>query len=60
MANSEIHPKAMTKPKDLNIPVKRPKQLGAEYKIIVRDGNPTSATVGKILGTATFPNMLPM
>ncbi len=60
VANSEIHPKAMTKPKDLNIPVKRPKQLGAEYKIIVRDGNPTSATVGKILGTATFPNMLPM
>ncbi|MFO0728974.1 MAG: hypothetical protein U1E65_34660 [Myxococcota bacterium] len=54
------HPLVAVGPKPFSIDVKRPKQLGKEYKIVVVDASPASAKPGQVLATGSFSNMLPM
>lgn len=51
---SKIHPMVMVGPKDYNVPVKRPADIGASYTIVVKDIH------GKTLAKSQFANMLPM
>ena len=50
---NKVHPLAPARPQDISIPVERPKDLGAEYKIVFHDRQ------GKQLFKTTFRNMLP-
>ncbi len=48
-----VHPLVAVRPQDINIPVQRPKDLGAEYKIVF------ATPKGQELFETTFRNMLP-
>jgi hypothetical protein len=50
---NKVHPEIATRPQDISIPADRPKDLGAEYKLVFKDHK------GKQLFATKFTNMLP-
>lgn len=58
-STNAVHPLIAVHPQPLRIAMQRPKQLGKEYKIVVRDANSEGTTYNKVLAQTKFGNFLP-
>lgn len=53
-STTTVHPRALSRPVDIDVRVSRPGQIGATYTLLVKDMN------GKVLSQSPFPNYLPV